>query len=554
MKLGLTFEGRSWNIIGRTITLCVMVGAFAALPGCDDSKTRTMIDQRTAEAERSIDDMNNPAPTKRYNPLVVTSKVWTGDSALRMHRGLPLPPRFETPHGITVVSSTAMTLADLASDITAETGIPVHISEVGGKGSSSSATMVVSYEGPLSGLMERIAGTFGINWRYDGSVISVARFETRVFVIEALPGTQQVSEGMQDDSGGGASGGAGGISTTQTNSITQNSKFSIDFKYWDEISQTVNSMLGGTGTVVASPSLGTITVTTSPEIMHTVAEYLATENERLSRQIAISVEVYNVTLTEGMNFNVAFTTLLNALTNFSANITSASGAAAISGGVAASPTLNVSILNGKITDLFSALQGIGDTTNVVKFPLVTLNNRPVSRRIGEDISYVASSTSSAAAVSGGTTSTVGTTLTPGTVHQGFSVQITPRLLDDGRILLEYSLSVVDVKSISTFNSVCGNTTNLSTSAVSSCGAGGGTSSIEIPDTINRVFVQQSVLKSGNMLILGGAEEEDLQENSQGVLSPFNYLLGGGVASNKSHTMLIMAITPQVLDVPRSEND
>ena len=568
-----TVAGVGRRLTGLRLTACFMVLVSVGLLGaCDDQKTRDLIDQRAEEAQKSLEDMSRPTPSKRYNPLVVTDKVWTGDSAVRMHRGNPLPAKYETSHGITIVASEPMSLTDIMAAISSQTGIPVRLSDVGGVKAalSGASTMAIAYEGSLSGLMERIAGNFGVNWRYDGSVIGIARFETRVFTIEALPGTQQVQEGMQDDSGGGSSGGSGG-SSGGSSSITQNSKFSIDFKYWDELGQTLTSMLGGTGTLVVSPSIGTITITTSPEIMRTVADYLVLENQRLSRQIAISVEVYSVTLNEGMDFSVAFDTVLRRLKNFGINYTGAQGPGTptISGAVAGGGNLNIAILNpytaynaltgakewtgpGQIKDIFTALNGIGDTTKVAKFPLVTLNNRPVSRRVGEDISYVASSTTSNA-TSGSTTSS-GTSLTPGTVHQGFSVQLTPRLLDDGRILLQYSLSVIDVKQIKTFNSVCGDTTGTSSSSLSGSCTGSGVTTIESPDTINRIFVQQSVLKSGAMLLLGGAEEEDVQQNSQGVGDAFNYLLGGGVSSAKSHTMLIMAITPQVLDVPHSEND
>jgi len=561
------------------LALGVTVSLLSLLSGCDDEKTRNLINQRADESEKSVEQMAHQAPNKRYNPLVVTDRVWTGSTATRMHRGLPLPGKYETPHGITLVSSEPMSLNDIAAAVGAQTGIPVRVADGGGKpmavatpGSSTVGGMPLAYEGSLSGLMERLSGYFGVNWRYDGATITISRYETRVFVIEALPGTQNVQEGMQDDtsssgSSGGASGSSGG-SSSSTNSMTQNSKFSIDFKYWDELGQIVTSMLGGNGSIVVSPSVGTVTVTTTPEIMHTIADYLANENQRLSRQIAISVEIYSVTLTEGMDFNVAFGTLLRRLTNFGANFDGTGlipPTATISGATSGGGALSVAILNpniitqagithpvGQITDVLTALSGIGDTSKVAKFPLVTLNNRPVSRRVGEDISYVASATSSN--LTSGATTSAGTSLTPGTVHQGFSVQLTPRLLDDGRILMQYSLSVVDVKDIKTFNSICGDTTNASSSSLSSTCSQPGTTSIQSPDTVNRIFVQQSVLKSGSTLVLGGAEEEDLQQNSQGVGNPYNYLLGGGVNSAKSHTMLIMAITPQVLDVPHSEND
>jgi hypothetical protein len=326
--------------------------------------------QRADEAQKSAAQADHQSPNKRYNPLVVTDRVWTGSSAMRMHRGIPLPARYETPRGVALVSSDPMSLADIASAIGAQTGIPVRIAENGVKTSSSNGAsapgMPISYEGPLSGLMERTAGFFGVNWRYDGSTITLSRFETRVFVVEALPGTQQIQEGMQDDtassSSGGSSGSSGGSSGgSSQSSITQNSKFTIDIKYWDELGQIVTSMLGGVGTVVISPSVGTITVTSTPEVMHTVADYLSSENNRMSRQIAINVEIYSVTLTEGMDFNIAFDTALKRLTGFGANYSGLANAPAalnVSGAVAGGGALSVAILNpntvGSVSDVFTA--------------------------------------------------------------------------------------------------------------------------------------------------------------------------------------------------------
>jgi type IVB pilus formation R64 PilN family outer membrane protein len=414
--------------------------------------------------------------------------------------------------------------------------------------------MPIAYEGPLSGLLDRVTGYFGLNWHYDGSIISISAFETRVFTIEALPGTQEVHDGMQDDnssssSGSTGSGGGGGGSTQ--NSVTQNSKFSIDIKYWDELEKVITSMLGGVGSVVVSPSLGTVTVTTREQAMQEIAKYLADENQRISRQIAVNVEIYSVTLTKGIDFNLAFNTALRRIADFSGNLGGAAAPTSISG-FTGGGTLSLAILNphshtSEVSDIFTALTGIGDTTKVAKFPLITLNNRPVSRRVGKDVSYVASATSNSTGA--GTSSTfAGTTLVPGTVHQGFSVQLTPRLLDDGRILLQYSLSIIDVLSITSFNSVTGNAAATDTAAAQ------GSSTIELPTTSNRIFVQQSVLKSGSTLFLGGAEEDDAQQNAQGVADPNFYALGGGISSGTTHTMVFFALTPQVLDTPHTEQE
>jgi type IVB pilus formation R64 PilN family outer membrane protein len=405
--------------------------------------------------------------------------------------------------------------------------------------------------------MERVSGYFGVGWHYDGSTLSVSRFETRVFTVEALPGSGQIQEGMQDDanssSSGGGSGGSGGAGGgQQQNTITQNSKFNIDLKYWDELGQVLTSMLGGTGTAVVSPSLGIITVSTTPEIMHAVADYLSSENKRLSRQIAINIEVYSVNLSDGQDFNVSFNAALNRLANFGGFTYTSAGAPSSAGSLSGLGSLSLAILNPSNNnfvhagDVFNALSSIGDTTRVAQFPMTTLNNRPVSRRVGRDIAYVQSSTTSNTAV--GSTSNIGTAVQPATIHEGFSVQVTPRLLDDGRILMQYSLSLIDLEKITSFNSVCG-----ASSDTTSCSGGAGSTTVELPQTTNRIFVQQSVLRSGSMLVIGGVDEEDLGQNAQGVGNPFNFLLGGGSSNAKAHTMVFIAVTPQVIDVPQAEH-
>ena len=162
--------------------------------------------------------------------------------------------------------------------------------------------------------------------------------------------------------------------------------------------------------------------------------------------------------------------------------------------------------------------------------MTTLNNHPVSRRVGTDTSYVSTVTQNT------TTSTSSSTiLTPtvSTIHDGFSLQLTPRLLDDGRILLQYSLSLIGLDSLNptTFSGV----------------------PLDLPVTDNRLFVQQSMLRSGQTLMIGGVDQEKLIQNKQGVGSPDNFLLGGGVSSDNSHLMLFMSITPQVMDLAGEEH-
>ncbi|MDE1900629.1 MAG: secretin N-terminal domain-containing protein [Alphaproteobacteria bacterium] len=579
---------RPRSFTGRMAACALVAGVGLSLSSCAQTeKTRSMIDERAAQAQQGLDAaQHTPKNPVNYDPLTVTNKVWGGDVAIRMRHGMPLPDRYQSPKGITLVSSDPMTLSQIIDAIGAQTGIPVRASAltlsphhgVQADSSSSSAlgmlsfghsapttgfqpaakpdtgdadkAMPISYEGPLSGLLERVAAYFGIAWNYDGSSILISRYQTRIFTVDALPGTEEINEGMQDDNsssntgtGGSSSGSSGGTSSStsggtsgSTNTLTQNSKTTMGFKYWDELTQVLNSLVGSQGNVVVSPSIGTVTVTTTPEVMETVSDYLKKENNRLSQQIALNVKIYAVNLQQSEDFNVAFTAFLKNLSKFSGlNYTSASAPSDATGALTSSSlgssylgSLGIAILNGPndptahVGDVFNALSAIGDTTNVAQFPMTTLNNRPVSRRVGTDTSYISSVTQSTIT----STSTQNTyTPTVGTVHQGFSLQLTPRLLDDGRILLQYSLSLIGLDNMTT------NTTY----------------GIQLPTTDNRIFVQQSMLRSGSTLIIGGVDQESMQQTKQGVGSPDNFLLGGGTASNSNHIMMFIAITPQVMN-------
>jgi Flp pilus assembly secretin CpaC len=119
------------------------------------------------------------------------------------------------------------------------------------------------------------------------------------------------------------------------------------------------------------------------------------------------------------------------------------------------------------------------------------------------------------------------------IHDGFSLQLTPRLLDDGRILLQYSLSLIGLDTLG---------------STSFAGM-----PLDLPVTDNRLFVQQSMLRSGQTLMIGGVDQEKMSQNKQGVGSPDNFLLGGGTSSDTTHLMLFMSITPQVMDIADEEH-
>ncbi len=541
----------------RGLLSVLLAGVLAA---CTSGAVREEVEQKVQQVEQNIERAKEPIPPLKSNPLVVTEQVWAGGIAERMRRGMPLPVKYETKRGIALVSANTMGLTEFVNILSGQINLPIRVaSDVAAApapvaaarpssnsrvpqpatgsepGTSDPEAMSISYEGPLSGLLDQVASHFGINWRYDGSVITFSRFETRIFLVEALPGKGKYSDKISGDSGGGGGGGGGssGGSSGGTSSLSQEAELQADLDVWAEIGNTINAMLSGTGTAVIAPSVGTITVTTTSEVMKRVARYISEQNSRMTRQIAINVSVYTADIENEDDFNNQFAAALKTIKPFS--FTGVIAPTFSTGASGDFSRMSIGIINNdnaNASSVISALSKVTNNVRVAQFPMTTLNNVPITRRVGRDVAFLAS----AATTTTGTSGTTTTTLTPGTVREGFSLQLTPRLLADGRMLLQYSLNLTDLVSITTFAS----------------GTGASASSVQLPVTASRVFVQQSLLRSGSTLVLSGYSQDQTNQNANGTLNPYNFLLGGGIGNDKKKTLLLVTITPQELDVPPLE--
>lgn len=553
----------------------VMVVAGLVLSGClaEEITQKVKTDQPTVEA--GVKRASQPAPAINYDPLQVTDQVWAGTQAVRMRRGLPLPANVEGSRSITLIAAEGMSMADIASFISNNTGIGVRLSDgadrlgtgaasgpaVATSARPSAATgaaaaaanaatsasgggliinsaagdirpMTLAYEGPLSGLLDAVASHYGVNWRFDGKGINISRFETRTFVVEAMPGTANVTDGLQAENTGGGGGGASGSSGggSSTSSLDQKSELKSTFDYWAELQESITTILGGVGALKTSPSGGTVTVITTPEIMRTVAQYMEEENRRNTRQVAITVELFTVSLSDSENFTTNLSVAFQDLDIGGFNLTGPNlGAVSSETGselsaAVLSPTSKWSGSEG----LVRALSTLGNVSRVARIPVTTLNNRPASRRIGRDKAYLASVSVSQS----GDSNFQQASLTPGVVREGFSLQVTPRILGDGRILIQYSLSVVE----------------LLQDPIEQIDVGD--NSLQLPETSSRVFVQQAMLNNGDSLVLSGFDEDRQQSNNSGFGNPYNWLMGGQATGNKTREMFFLTMTPREIDVPR----
>lgn len=547
------------------VILCLAI--LLAIPGCGYDAMGKKIEPERVKTNESLETAKMPAAEIKSEPLTVAKDTWYGSQSIRLRRGYPLPETQEGARSVALVSAIPLSLQAISNQISTQTGLPVRLIEgadkpvrpaqvqsiqattsatgqrqlpsaIGGPGVAlPTPGLPVAYEGSLSGLLDLIAGNFGINWFYDGTAVVFTRYETRTFVIESLPGEQDLQDGLKADeegtssSGGGGYGGGGSQQAARVK-ITQTADLTVKIKFWEEFTKVIDTLLSGDGAFTIAPSSGIVTVMASPERMAKIAEFISGENKRLSRQIAINVEVFTVTMNDLDEYGLDLTLLFQQSSRWPtfgwAGTPSAivpATASALSATVLNAPAGSTLSKFNKSSAIFRALSKVGDVARVAQVPMTTLNNRPATRQIVVNKAYLAQITSTT--TDNGVTTT---SATPGNVQTGISLQLVPRILDDGRIMLQYSLSMRDLLDMVkyTFDSE--------------------KNSVQLPETQARVFMQQSLLNNGSTLVLAGFEERNLERERRGVGDPTNWILGGGQTTSESRQVMVIAITATEIDV------
>lgn len=386
-------------------------------------------------------------------------------------------------------------------------------------------SMRVNYQGPLSGFLNQVAGYFDIGWRYEDGRIIFSHQVTRTFTLAIMPGTMDGSASMtagisdSTDSSGGSGEGSSGV----TAGATQTSTVSVKLDVWKEVEKSIKGIIGEQGTYAVSPSSGTVTVTGSVSMVDRAARQIYELNKRLLRQVTMKVEVYNVALTKDSNWQFNLDGVLN------------SGIGTFSIGNAIDPVLgnNGGISAGVVDGRFKGSQAVlslleqkGDVSVVNSASLTTMSGQPVPVQVSNTQNYVESVTQS---------SDEGvTTITPniGSVNSGFSLSVLPKVMDDGKVLLQYTMNI---------STLVGPNNGFNTYKY------GENSVISLPNLDQRSFIQSGLINNGSTLVLAGYEKLTNSTSDDGQGSASFKGLGGSRTGKQQREILVVMITPIVLD-------
>ncbi|MDW2958757.1 MAG: hypothetical protein R8M37_03025 [Alphaproteobacteria bacterium] len=521
----------------KLLIMCSLVCATVA--GCarkESAKVAASVDQDFINAYDAFEMAKNPrAKVASGDTVSMSEGVWLGNKSMVLEHRNNLPSKFESDTGVTILLNEPVSLQVLANDIYAITGIPVKID---GQVSADKLKkqVNVAYTGKLSGLLSQVATDLDLLWYYDKNSIVFYETETKTFTLYAL-GTEVAYQTS--------------VSTDDANEVSLESTL----KEWDEVESAISSIIGNSDNAdfTVSRSLGTITVTASPSVLARVGEYIERQNKRLSQLVTIDVKVLQVSISNdsafGLNLAAAInsTSGLNIVANpknnlatteassmniavLSNTVSALTGATHLENGtVVEGAYTNDQIMNGSLAGaagsnaLIEALAKQGKVSLVTNVGVTTRSNRvaPVSNT--RTTGYIKRFESR------NFTTVESSTVDQDDLETGFTMQLLPNVLENGRILLLFRMSVRELL-------------RMSTQTI-------GEVTLQLPEVEERSFMQEVIMESGQMLVVSGFEKQKGADTRYGLGDPDFMALSGSRETSASREVLVVILTPQVLVSP-----
>lgn len=355
----------------------------------------------------------------------------------------------------------------------------------------------------------------------DEDGIAVSEFRVAEFDVAFLTGDTNFFLGNKGQQNGTSQ----RATNSQAQSLNSTNEQFLNFSssalsVWTDLDRALRLLLSEAGQLSINQSSTSVLVRDYPHHVASIERYLEQQNERLTRQVAIEVQILDVTFTDEEQFSVDWQALLQTAGGEGVlGLTSA----AISGiGGADGAQLSWQQQQGRAAGskvFLEALeqQGLVRMNNHPR--VVSLNNQIAKILLEDNATYLAAAGSTA-------TANVGTTelLEPGVVTTGFELYVLPSIGDD-EVILQLSTELSDLERIDEVRS--------------------GQQLIQTPHTKRKKFFMKALIRNGQTLLLSGLRNEREQWLEQ--KSWLSTLLGGGHAQQQRHSETLVLLTPRIVE-------
>ncbi|QLH61909.1 PilN family type IVB pilus formation outer membrane protein [Serratia symbiotica] len=407
----------------------------------------------------------------------------------------------------------------------------IPLSQMGGATARQSVSLIhgLKYQGDIRGLLDMAASGLGLSWRSDSNGIYFYQLDTRTFQLVIL--NTKINSSASITSGSGNQLGSGGGSTGGTTgdvSSNQKTDYGMNSDLYADIRKTIEQMVTPkTGRFWLSDATGTLSVTDTPDVLERIGRYIEYQNKVLSRQVQLNIQIVSVSQTHNEQLGLDWGLVYKSLHSFGAILTGSmvnTSSSAASAGISILDTATGSAAKFSGSSLLiKALSEQGNVSMALNQTDPTANLTPVAYQLSSQRGILSSSSSTATANVGVTSSMTTTTLTT-----GLFMTMLPFIQESGDVQLQFAFSYTSPPKIESFISQDGNTRN------------------DLPTTSTEGLARKVNLRSGQTLVLTGSEQQNVSSDKRGTFTPGNFILGGGQNGSRGRTTLVIMITPVLL--------
>ncbi|WP_169828933.1 hypothetical protein [Marinobacterium jannaschii] len=365
----------------------------------------------------------------------------------------------------------------------------------------------VKLKGRADQVLDKLAATFNVHWRYDAGQVVIYKLDTRTYTLHYL--TQETLS--TKFSGSNTDESESGLSTAMQ--VTHTGSSVEDYK------QAIAAMLSPLGRLQFIPGSGTVVVTDTPENLDSVEAFIDGENKYMTRQVALDVYVATVSSNDGRDVGVIWQNLLYAGSKASTSFISADAQLSAE----ALNQLGVTVNTGRLTGSKLFLQALAQKARVKTVNSETrtvMNNTVAPFRDVNNIEYPSNITST---TNDGVTET---TTETGVITPGFDITLKPRITRDNRVVLDV---ITVMKRAKPFDEV------VSEGRVQ-----------KFKDELSKEFRTVTSVRDGDTAILSGYIASSESQTATGTGNTEFWGLGGGKAQQQAKELMLIMVTPHII--------
>lgn len=376
----------------------------------------------------------------------------------------------------------------------------------------------VDHQGSLALLLDRVSNKVGLYWEWRDDHVHVFLTKQKTFSIDFMPSEIKISSTVSTNRSNSDSGGGSNKTSQEVEESYETSNS------YEELRENIESMLSAdVGQFSLSENFGVLTVKDTPAVLEDIGDYIREINAVANTNIAIRTQVYELVVEDETDIGMDLSALLNVNDNVNLNFNSQ-----FTSGTTPNITGSFVNANNKFQEAVSNLRAnnaLIDVSTVTDFVTSTKNNQAAPIQIANETGYV-EEVERTPGVQGEAGSI---SLKPGTVLDGVTMTVLPRVLSDDSVDLSINFDIANLNSINEIRVGEGETESL----------------IQLTDVTSKTFKNNLNISSGETVMLAGFEKTINASETNSIFGESAWWAGGSKKGGKKRVVNVILVTPYI---------